>query len=143
MALFNSYRNLPDNLNYMADSCHQIDQFICSSCIICCTAAISWSLDSWWDAPDNLVCIKSNVFIFNPSMMFLDGDIVTVWLIVYIVHCLSCFHMQCFGNWIYFRYQMQGGKVSLQSQLNLSFLTPHHFQNVILEKCQYDKHCPK
>jgi len=71
----NSYRNLPDNLNYMADSCHNIDQFICSNCMICCTAAISWSLDSWCDAPDNLVCSKSNVFGFNPSMMFLNGDL--------------------------------------------------------------------
>jgi hypothetical protein len=70
----NSYRNLPDNLNYMADSCHHIDQFICSNCMICCIAAISWRLDSWCDAPDNLVCSKSDVFIFNPSMMFLNGD---------------------------------------------------------------------
>jgi hypothetical protein len=37
----NSYRNLPDNLNYMADSCHNIDQFICSYCMMCCTAAIT------------------------------------------------------------------------------------------------------
>ena len=59
----NSYRNLPNNLNYMADSCHYIGQFNCSNCMICCTAALSLSLDSWWDAPDNLVCSKSNVFI--------------------------------------------------------------------------------
>jgi hypothetical protein len=57
----NSYRNLPDNLNYVAESCHHIDQFISPNFMICCTAAISWSLDSWWDAPDNLVCSKSNV----------------------------------------------------------------------------------
>jgi len=80
----NIYRNLPDNLNYMSDSCHHIDQFICSSCMICHTAAISWSLDGWWDAPDNLVCRKSNVFIFNPSMMFLDVDCYSM---VYCVHC--------------------------------------------------------
>ena len=103
----NIYRNLPDNLNYMSDSCHHIDQFICSNCMICRTAAVSWSLNGWWDAPDNLVCRKSNVFIFNPSMMFLNVD--------------------C----IYFCYQMPGGKVSLRSHLNLFFFTPDHFQNVI------------
>jgi hypothetical protein len=43
--------------------------------LISCTAGIIWSLASWWDAPENLVCSKSNVFIFNPSMMFLDGDL--------------------------------------------------------------------
>ena len=34
-----------------------------NNCMICCTTAVSGSLDSWWDAPDNLVCC-SQMFLF-------------------------------------------------------------------------------
>jgi len=111
--------------------------------MICCTAAISWSLDNWWDAPDNLFCNKSNVFIFNPSMMFLVGDLLQYGLLCTLSIASHVFTCSILETGFYFCYQMQGRKVSLQSQLKLSLLTPDHFQNVVLEKCQYVKQCPK
>ena len=40
----NSYRNAPDNLNYMWLTHNHTEQSICASCVICCTTAVSGNL---------------------------------------------------------------------------------------------------
>jgi len=58
----NSYRNAPDNLNCIWLNHLTTEQSILANCVICCTAGGMTQI-VWF--------VVANVFIFNPSMMFL------------------------------------------------------------------------